>query len=181
MTPVQLALVDVGHAFQVLEFAIKLLCHCELGHLDRASFDADVLLRFPNENLDFPSGTFDSNESVVLAAKLNVSICFGVTALALNAAYDEAGITNRPTSRDPSDELRTLVYMVRCAFAHNPANPCWNAKGDFARVLTLSVCDPALNIDLAALHNRPFDYADIGGFPNWMKIRVASEAQLAAL
>ena len=41
---------------------------------------------------------------------------------ALDTAFDVAAFKNRPTSRPDADELRTLVRMVRCASAHNPAH-----------------------------------------------------------
>jgi hypothetical protein len=66
--------------------------------------------------------------------------------------------------------------MVRCAFAHNPAFPCWEVKGpDFTRTLSLDFGGRPLAVDLASLHGTPFDYAHIGGFAAWYKIRTASE------
>jgi hypothetical protein len=136
MNPVSLALTDVELAFRHLEFAIKLMCYCEFDHLDRSKFDSDVTILLKKENVSFPSNTFETLDSVVLADQANVGVCFGVTAIVLDAAFDVAGVQKRPKSRAPADELRTLVYMVRCAFAHNPAMPCWEARGDdYARPL----------------------------------------------
>ena len=165
------ALLDVEQAFKQLEFAIKLMCYCERGDLDKKKFDSDVTIQLDEENVEFPDGSFQSDQEVVTASHINVSICFGVSAIVMDAAFELAKIGRNPNSRDPKDELRTLVYMVRCAFAHNPAKPCWEARGDFARNIQLNLGENGLSIDMVALHGNDFDYSHIGGFANWYAIR----------
>ena len=165
------ALSDVEHAFKQLEFAIKLMCYCERGDLDKKKFDSDVTIQLDEENVEFPDGSFQSDQEVVTASQINVGICFGVSAIVLDAAFEVAKIGRNPNSRDPKDELRTLVYMVRCAFAHNPAKPCWDARGEFARIIQLNLGENDLSINMVALHGNDFDYPDIGGFANWYKIQ----------
>ncbi len=89
----------------------------------------------------------------------------------MDAAFEAAKIARNPNSRDPEDELRTLVYMVRCAFAHNLAKPCWEARGNLAHNIQLNLGESDLSIDMVALHGNAFDYSHIGGFANWYKIR----------
>ncbi len=171
------ALADVNYAFRHLEFAIRLMCYCESGHLDLANLDTDVSILFERENVGFPSGTFSTIEAVVPAAQALVGMAFGTSAMVLDAAFEVTGFKKNPHSLKPEDELRTLVYMVRCAFAHNPALPQWEARGEkYARMLSLSVGDMALTIDLASLHGQTFEYDHIGGFASWLRIRAESEA-----
>ncbi len=165
------ALSDVEHAFKQLEFAIKLMCYCERGDLDKEKFDSDVTILLDEENVGFPNGGFQSDEEVVIASQINFVICFGVSAIVLDAAFEAAKIEPNPNSRNPKDELRTLVYMVRCAFAHNPAKPCWEARRNFARNIQLNLGERDLSIDMVAIHGNDFDYSHIGGFANWYKIR----------
>jgi hypothetical protein len=167
----EFALSDVEQAFRQLEFAIKLMCDCESGDLDKKKFDSDVTILLDEENVRFPDGSFQSDKEVSTASQINVGICFGVSAIVLDAAFEAAKIERNPNSRDPKDELRTLVYMVRCAFAHNFAKPCWKAKGNFARNIQLDLGENDLSIDMAALHGNDFDYSHIGGFSNWYRIR----------
>ena len=170
------ALADVDNAFRNLEFAIRLMCYCELGHLDLPNLDTDLTILFERENVGFPSGTFATIKAVVPASQALVGMAFGASAMVLDAAFDVAGLKRKPDSLQAEDELRTLVYMVRCAFAHNPALPLWEARGKFARMLSLSVGGAALTIDLASLHGQPFEYKHIGGFANWLRIRAVSES-----
>lgn len=173
------ALADVEHAFRHLEFAIKLMCYCEAGHLDLEKFDSDVTILLPNENISFPTGGFNSTEAVVPASQALVGMAFGTSAMVLEAAYEVAGLSRKPTSRQPADELRTLIYMVRCAFAHNPALPLWEARGpDFARTVSVVLEGSTISVDLVSLHGKPFEYDHIGGFANWMKVKTESVALL---
>ncbi len=177
MNTVDEALSDVDRAFRHLEFAIKLMCYCELDHLDRRRFDTDVAILLERENVSFPAGTFQSLQAVVSAAQALVGVCFGISATVLDAAFEAASIPRRPQSRTSADELRSLVYMIRCAFAHNPAFPCWEARGqDFSRTMTVQLNGgELLRIDLASLHCKPFEYEHIGGFANWYKVRAAAQ------
>lgn len=171
------ALADVNYAFRHLEFAIRLMCYCESGHLDLPNLDTDVTILFDKENVGFPPGTFSTIEAVIPSVQALVGMSFGTSAMVMDAAFEVAGFKNSPDSRQPRDELRTLVYMVRCAFAHNPALPMWKALGkQYARMISFPVGGIALSIDLASLNGQLFEYDHIGGFASWLRIRIASEA-----
>jgi len=169
------ALKDVDRAFRHLEFSIKLMCYIELDHIDREKFDTDITLCLERENVSFPADTFQSMDSLVRVARTNVGISFGITAIVLDAAFETASIKPRPESDVADDLLRTFVYMVRCAFAHNPALPCWEVRGSYQRNLDLKLEGENISIDLSRLHGKSFDYADIGGLANWYRIRRAAE------
>ena len=170
-----LALADVEHAFRHLEFAIKLMCYVEQDHIDRAKFDTDVTLLLERENVGFSANTFESLESLVLVAQASVGVSFGVTAVVLDAAFEVAGIKRNPESGAPNDLLRTLVFMVRSAFAHNPAAPCWEVRGPYLRTLTIQLEGESISVQLPQLHGNAFDYAHIGGLANWYRIRRVAE------
>ena len=175
MNTIPLALADVEQAFRNLEFAIRLMCYAERDHIDREKFDTDVTLVLEKENVGFSSDTFSSLDAIILAARANVGVAFGVSAIVLDAAFETAQITRKPESNLQGDLLRTLVFMVRSAFAHNPAMPCWEARGSYVRTLALQIEDGLINIDFSQLNGRPFEYEHIGGLANWYRIRRAAE------
>lgn len=175
MTTILHALQDVDRAFIHLEFAIKLLCYAELDHIDRTKFDTDVTLLLERENVTFPASTFQSLDSIVWAAQANVGVAFGVTAIVLDAAFEAAGIKRMPESNGHDDLLRTLVFMIRSAFAHNPALPCWEVRGPYLRTLAIQLEGKTISIDFPQLHGRAFEYEHIGGLANWYRIRRAAE------
>lgn len=169
------ALTDVDHAFRHLEFAIKLMWYCEDGHLNLEKFDTENTILLDQENIGFPIGNFSSLESVIPVTHALVGVAFGTSAMVLEAAYEAAGMSRKPNSRQPADELRTLVFMVRCAFAHNPAMPVWVAKGpEHSRTISIVLQGLPISIDLQSLHGQPFEYDHIGGFANWLRIRTES-------
>ncbi len=178
MNTVPLALADVDHAFRHLEFAIKLMCYAEHDHIDRTKFDTDVTLLLERENVSFPASTFNTLDSVVLASQANVGVSFGVSAIVLDAAFEAAGVSRNPESRAPNDLLRTLVYMVRSAFAHNPAMPVWEVRGPYLRTLELELESERISVPLQQLHGTVFEYGHIGGLANWYRIRRAVERAL---
>ncbi|HMN15112.1 MAG TPA: hypothetical protein PKD55_22565 [Bellilinea sp.] len=179
MNTIAEALADVELAFRHLEFTIKLMCYCEGGHLDLETFDADTTILLKTENVGFPTKNFSSFEAVIPASQALVGMAFGTSAMVLEAAFEVAGRSRKPQSRLPADELRTLIFMVRCAFAHNPALPLWTATGpDYARAISVVLQGAPFSIDLSSLHGQPFDYEHIGGFANWLKIKAESVALL---
>jgi len=171
MNSVPDALADVDMAFTHLEFAIKLMCYAEAGRIDRGKFDTDVILILERENVGFASNTFQSFDSLVLAAQTTVGVSFGVTAIVLDAAFEAAGISRKPDSNTSDDLLRLLVFMIRNAFAHNPALPCWEVRGPYARDIILRLEGAEISVNLPNLHGKPFEYEHIGGLANWYRIR----------
>lgn len=174
------ALTDVDIAFLQVEFSIKLLSHCEREKFNSAEFDTDQIVLLEHDNLRFPPGHFSRLEDIIRAASVAVSLAFGASALTLDKAWEIAGISPDPQSGDGKVRLRTLVHMVRCAYAHGLADPKWEVRGDFRRVLEVDLPDAPLTIDLRELHGRSFDFDALGGHARWFDIRDASVATIGA-
>ncbi|MCY4261465.1 MAG: hypothetical protein OXC91_14545 [Rhodobacteraceae bacterium] len=173
------ALADVGIAFLQVEFSIKLLSYCEFDRIRPAEFDTHQVVLLEQENLAFPTGHFSTQEKIVQAAMVAVSLALAGSALTLDKAWEIAGIPPDPHSADGEVKLRTLVHMVRCAYAHGVADPKWEVHGDYRQVLELNLANGALPLDLRELHGRSFDFAQIGGHASWFEIRDGSLAALA--
>lgn len=176
MTPVTLiddALLDVEIAFRQLEFAIRLLSYCELDHISPADFDTDHIVDLGNERLHFPPGNFSDQASLIRGAGTSVLIAFSVSVLALDDAFFAAGINNRPEGASNDEQLRALVYMARCAVAHGVADPRWEVRGPYCRVLTVTLGGTTALLDLSQLNGQPFDVGQLGGYGSWYRIRDA--------
>ncbi len=60
---------------------------------------------------------------------------------------------------------RCIMYMIRCAFAHNPLEPKWNVTGrSYADVFT--VPSASFTLDTRGLNGKPIDEKGI----NWFKL-----------
>jgi hypothetical protein len=170
VTP-QDALTDVEIAFRQLEFSIKLLTFCELGSINPADFDTDHIIELGNERLHFPSGKFGDQASLERAAGTSVLTAMSASVLVLDDAFAAFGVPRDPTAVDNKGQLRALIYMVRCAYAHGIAAPVWEVRNHFLRTFSLSLVGFSFSVDLRAMDGQPFDVEQIGGYANWCRMR----------
>ena len=175
------AIVDIGIAFLQVEFSIKLLSYCELDCIRPAEFDTHQVVLLEQENLAFPTASFSTQEDIVRAAMVAVSLALAGSALTLDKAWEIAEVQPDPHSAHAAVKLRTLVHMVRCAYAHGVADPKWEARGDYRQVFELDLPSAPLRLDLRDLHGRSFDFAQLGGHAKWFEIRDESLAILTGM
>lgn len=165
----------IEQAFLQLSFAIKLMTHIELGKIDKGDFDCAVQINLAKRNHSFPANTFKTSDDIILAAQNNYVITLGgFTALVLDRVLADAGLVSDLPRESPHRDLRALVYMMRCAFAHDMMHPVWHARGPaFARELKIDLPSGPLTVDVAALNDQHFHDAHIGGIETYFEIRTA--------
>ena len=173
------ALQDVEIAFLQVEFALKLLTYCESKKMNPSEFDTDLTILLKNRNLGFPTGNFSELDDIIKAAKVSVALAFGSSALVLDRAWEVAGIDPNPESKDETIQLRTFVYMVRCAYAHGVAEPKWKAHGRYGRVIDIKLPSGTITLDLGKLDGQVFDFDTLGGHHRWFEIRVVAVERLS--
>lgn len=175
------ALQDVEIAFWQLEFSIKLLTFCELKKLDPSEFDTDHIEKLEEGSLHFPSGHFSDSDNIIRAANVSVTLAFGASALALDKAFETAEISPDPESDNNIARIRTLIYMVRCAYAHSIAEPRWEVRGKYRRAISVELEGIITHLDLEKLDGKVFEFKHIGGHSNWNRMRdVAMQVLRAA-
>ena len=174
------ALTDIKIAFLQVEFSIKLLSYCELEKINPAEFDAEQIVQLEHENLIFSPGHFRRLEDIIRAAGITFSSALGASALTLDKGGEVAGILPDPQSADERVKLRTLVYMVRCAYAHSPADPKWKVRSNYRQVLEVELPSAPLRLDLRELDGHGFSFDVLGGHARWFEIRDASVAAFSA-
>lgn len=160
-------------AFLQLEFAIKLMSYVELNKVDKATFDTDTVVLLSRDSLSFSESSFNSYDDLILAAQNNYQIALGFSAITLESALQDAGLHNNPSDVSPRGQLRTLVYMIRNAFAHDMMIPRWDVKPKYQRVLNVTLASHTVCVDLRVLNGKPFDDGDIGGIGTYYEIRDA--------
>jgi hypothetical protein len=166
----------IEQAFLQLTFAIKLMTYREMGKIRKEDFDTNLQVNLKKRNLSFPANSFRSSDDLILAAQNNYVITLGFTALVLDRALNKAGFANDLPMGSPHRDLRALVYMIRCAFAHDMMHPVWHARGPaFARTLQIDLPSGSVPINMAALNDKPFSDGDIGGIETYFEIRRAVE------
>jgi hypothetical protein len=161
---------DIELSYRQLEFSIRMLTYCEMGHLNPEEFDDDHVIALPEGSLHFPAGNFGDSASINRSAVIGTLLSVAAMALALDRGFEEIGLARNPAANDSNGKLRLLIYMVRCAFAHDIASPVWEVRAPFRRQLTIDFDPTPLTIDLAALDGIPFVIDQIGGYFNWDRI-----------
>ncbi|MEY9590994.1 hypothetical protein ABIA06_003285 [Bradyrhizobium yuanmingense] len=167
---------ELAIANRNFEFAIRLLSYCELGNIKPSDFDTDHLTQLPNGSLHFPSGRFADQDSIEGAANVNVLVAFGASVLALDQAFESFGPKPDIESNDNIVRLRTLVYMMRCAYAHRIADPRWEVRAKYRRTLVVMLKSFEIKLDLAPLDQAAFDIDAIGGYLGWYEIHDLARA-----
>ena len=174
-TELQLALMDVEDAFLNLEFAIKLLSHCELGKLDPNDFDSDHLSQLKEGTVVFPKGNFSNFDGMLRAANIGVLIAFSASVFALDQAFQVAGIEPDLRNADDVVRLRTLIYMMRNAHAHGIAAPRWKISARYQGKLAVALGKGVIELDLAKLNGQECSVDQIGGYPAWYQLRARAK------
>lgn len=164
------ALFDVKISSLQLEFAIRLLSCCERELINVAEFNTNHAVLLEHGVIEFPASNFTTMEDIVHAASVTVSAAFGTSTLTLDKAWEVAGVNPNPNSKDEIVKLRTLVYMIRCAYAHGIADPRWKANGSYRRILQVTLRRNQLQFDFSALDGKRFDFSILGGHTKWFEI-----------
>jgi hypothetical protein len=162
----------VRQAFLHLEFSVKLFRYFEMGLVRRADFDRATEVSTAEGPVVFGAGTFNTDHDLVLAAQNSYSSALGVCAIALENALLDHGIRNDPSDDSPRGQLRSFVYQIRNAFAHDAMTPSWSAKGPYRRKYDLRPFGLP-RVDLNVLDGQALELEDFGGMPAFERLRDA--------
>jgi hypothetical protein len=153
----------IDQAILSLEFAIKVMNYVALGKINKEDLDSDTLIHLPGGNLSFGQSTFHTYGDLVHASENLYSQALAVSAVAMEAALQGAGIRNDPNDRSDRGQLRSLVYMIRSAFAHDLQVPTWEVRGPYAKQMQVRFGRHDLWVDLNALNDQPLMLEHFGG------------------
>lgn len=167
MTPAE----KIEQAFLQLAFSIKLLTFFEQNKIDKVQFDNDTTIILKRKNIHLNDNTFNTYDDLVFAAENNFNITLGATAIIMDESLTSAGFPNNYTDRTEIGQLRTLIYMIRCAFAHNMIQPKWQVRKAYLHELKFKFLGETIVIDLNALNGKPFTMEQIGGHDIYMEIK----------
>ena len=108
-----------------------------------------------------------------------------ISAQAVDRALDDTfdrGM-KRPRDRKPLpdaatlsdiDALRTVMYMIRSTFAHNPFNPTWRCqRPKYWAIFTIRHVPgmaEGFQLNGPSLHKQPFDFAHFGGDTGYLHL-----------
>jgi hypothetical protein len=159
---------QVEQAFLQLSWSIKLKEFLYNIELHKENFDSLQVHSEPAGEFGLPPNQFNTVQDIYIGADNAIHVALGALFIALDRALSEANVPVDTSSKTASGQLRILIYMCRCAFAHNSIAPHWEVRNAFSR--TLDLPDLPLRIDLNELKNSHFDIGQIGGYYTLKKI-----------
>jgi hypothetical protein len=93
---------------------------------------------------------------------------------ALDDTFGPRPLDRRPAPRpeDLSDleAARVIIYMIRCAFAHDPFNPRWACRGAYQG--TFRVAEMGVSLDTGSLSGERVKPEDHGGIEGYIQLLV---------
>ena len=155
----------IDTAFLQLSFALKLWHFLDVHPIEKENFDIALTIEDEGVRVCLPHNEFSTYDMIKVASENNISICFGAAANALWEAISEKNNLssgNLAPEADRTHNQASLAYMIRCCFAHRPANPVWCIRNEKYKTV-YRVGNKA--IDLSNIANgTPFEYGSIQGY-----------------
>ena len=162
---------NINQAFLYLEFTIKLLTYIERRTIDKDKFDTDIVITGKKKNISFNHSAFNTYDDLILGAENSVLLAVGFTSIVLDTSLQAIGGKCDPKDLSSDGMLRRLIFMIRCAYAHDMMHPKWEVRGNYAQTLEIQLQNDILRLDLSRKHGQPFNIEDIGGYENYFDIK----------
>jgi hypothetical protein len=127
--------------------------------IEKGLIPVSVFNRNLNINLDGQSWSIKplaiSVKGLVgIAGNLN-NIMLGTCFIAIDEAFNTVFGPKPRSLENDLNSLRAIIFMIRCAFAHNPTTPTWEIKKlKYQRVL--SVKEIGYTLDFTSLNGKIF-------------------------
>jgi len=169
----------IDQAFRQLDFSIKFVSYVERRKVELSELDTTAEVHISGENVRVEGKTFRDYDDLSTAAQKNFLITMGMTASALEAAYASANIPADPRRLEPDADLRSLVWMVCCAFRQDAMSPKWEIRSRFARTYALRLENVPEEIDLRTKDKSDFRIDDLGGVKGYIAIKNAVKKELS--
>ena len=161
----------IDQAFLQFAFAIKLLTFFEMKKVDKQQFDVETTIILKRKNIHLKDNTFQLYDDLINAAVNNLNITLGATAIILDESLTSGGFKHSYADKSEQGQIRTLVYMIRCAFAHNMIEPMWEIRGGYLQTIKLNILNENIEVRLNELNGKPFSVDQIGGHDVYIEIK----------
>ena len=139
--------------------------------IDKDEFDTNIVITGKKRNISFNDSAFNTYDDLILGTENCVLLSVGFTAIVLDTSLQSVGKKPDPNNRSSEGMLRNLIYMIRCAYAHDMMHPKWEVRSNYAQPLEIQLQSDILRLDLSKKHNQLFNIEDIGGYENYFEIK----------
>jgi hypothetical protein len=143
------------------------LIYVELKKIKKEDFDTDILI--VKDGLTFNHSSFKTYDDLIHGAINNFNITLGFTSIVLDASLEEAGIII--SQNDNKEKIRSLVRLIRNAYAHNMMYPIWFIDRKIQKIFSIDLGKTTIDIDLSGRNNNPFDISHLGGVKTYFDLK----------
>lgn len=133
-TPIEI----IDEAYKTLVTTLRLQKGAKKGWISVNCFTAtlaissDLCMQLPTQPVNGFEDMSKRLENIVLIA---ISAFVTATDRALDIAFGDKD----PDKRNPLNDIRAVIYMMRCAWAHDPAHPKWCISNKYKKQYKITV------------------------------------------
>ena len=151
-------------------FNLKLFEYATKDQIDVEKFDSKIEFESDGSIFSLKENMFGS-EGIINAAANNVLLSLGTLFITVDTYLSDLGFSNDPNNMTELGMYRSLMYMLRSAFAHNMLMPKWNVQGPYAKLkFDIDLGHSKITGDLSELDGKIFNEKDIGGHRNILSL-----------
>ncbi|NGX54757.1 MAG: hypothetical protein KR126chlam2_00376 [Chlamydiae bacterium] len=116
---------EIDEALNILELTIRLETGFRYEFINHKCFESNMEIN-KNTNSIF-NDNYHAGKNPVLKNRFRnlVLTAIGTASSALDKALDKKFGNKNPEDHSQVGSIRNIIYMIRCAFTHDPCNPTW--------------------------------------------------------
>jgi hypothetical protein len=126
---------QIANAINVFGLCVNLQEAISSGRLVPITFKKKVKIETGGKGVTFHNNY--TQDALRIHSKNLLFVALGTTAIILDTALDAVLGAKDPNDTSQKGSARAILYMVRCAFAHNMVLPTWSCKAKYQRTYTL--------------------------------------------
>ena len=161
---------QINNAIGIFTLALRLHCSVRSDRIGPAHFIGPIKINTGGIGVNVRAQDYTPQELNTVSYNLFIA-SMGVVAGAIDRALDE--LFGPKDSKDKSDvgSLRAIIYMIRCAFAHDPLNPRWCCSGKYQNIYSMEFKELGLiQFDGKTCNGLRFTMGDFGGLEAFVQM-----------
>lgn len=160
---------EIDEALNILDLTIRLQTGFRVGFISSECFQRKMEVNKDTHSaLD---NDYFYNKKPILKNRFRnlVLTTIGMVSCALDRALDQKFGNKNPKDHSEIGSVRNIIYMIRCAFAHDPCNPIWECKSKYTESPYVLTIDKSVSKRIIFGENIPqalafeFDFKKLNG------------------
>jgi len=156
----------IGNAYAMVTLALRFCEGCEAGIIKPEFCNRQIKIDTGGPGLTLSPQTFTTEKLIDVSYNLFLG-AIGLTAIIVDQALDQKYGRKDPLDQSNLGSIRSIIYQIRNAFAHEPQNPSWLIRGDYLRIYEIDIKGLNLTFDAQSLNGKKLVPKHYGGFEGY--------------